>query len=153
MEESKGTTCILYVYPATLEIHLNKVLTNKLLHDYHALECHCEDDKNRPGWITNLMKLDGVTMVRIKKYSIHISKGEVFFWDNMANQILKIILNEFEGPLGELVFIKPAQVNYLSTDGKYHWKDWHYKIINPFKIDYQAPKKKPGIKRKKDEEQ
>ena len=106
--------CALDFYSATLQIHFKHELTKKSAEKFHAQECKCSLDANRAELYTMLLELEGITEIIIDRHTMHITKGQLFEWDEMIEAILLRILTAFN-PNGELTQMRPAR--------EYYWND------------------------------
>ena len=127
-------------YYAVLQIHLKMELTKKSSETFHALDCDCPSDKQRPDYITAILKINGVPGgIKIDRYTIYIPKGEIFRWDEMIQPILQRLLIGID-PKGELLRMRPHREYYLNTSNKLMYKETELSFIpNPYRIVPKLP--------------
>lgn len=143
------TKPILYaldLYSAVLRIHLKTELTKKSVETYHAQDCPCSTDQERPAYITGLLKTEGVMSVKLERYNIDIFKGEIFGWKEMIEDILEHMLIGID-PTGELLQERPCREYYKNNFNVLEYREKKLPDIpNPFRIIPKLPsaKNKPG---------
>jgi hypothetical protein len=88
--------------PEVLLIHVDKKLTDKSNEMYFGAD-HLDtaSEGPAPAWLKEVYDLDGISGTSfIHRYELHVSKGVVFSWDDLAPQIVEI-LRRYLDPEGE----------------------------------------------------
>jgi hypothetical protein len=132
--------CRLHFYPNVLQVHIDRELTKKYSVNFHSEDCACPEEKDRPSFITKLLQMNGVKMVQIDKYTVYISKGEVFNWEELLESIMNIFLYEFALD-SEINFVEPhlEYVMNLATN-LYDKRIKNIKLPNPYKLSVRERK-------------
>lgn len=147
---AKSISYSLNFYETVLQIHLHQELTKKPIEIFHALECECPADKERPEFITNLLQVNGVVGIHIDRYALYIQKGETFTWEETIEDILFRLLAGLD-PTGELKqtriareYVRNKQNELMYRERKLEKITDPYRIINTTLPPPKSPPPKPA---------
>lgn len=93
--------------PDCMTIHLDRLLTKKMIETYDSPEPY-ESEDVRPSFVTDIFQINGVERVWMNSYSIGITKGSVFEWDEIRTRALSAIQSNFD-PTDPMVEARPAK--------------------------------------------
>lgn len=129
-------------YETVVRVHFHHELTKKRIEVFHAQECDCPADRERPKLITDLLHLEGVGEIHVDRYTYYTEKGAAFTWEEMIKEILFTLLMALD-PLGELKQTRSAREYYRGERNELMYREKKFTdITDPFRpISNVAPPK------------
>ncbi len=82
--------------PDCVEIHIDKVVTEEMILCFEGRRMSCVGDGPIPEFVDKLFCVPGVTKVTCHKYSVGITKGSVFTWDEVLPPVVEVLKNTFD---------------------------------------------------------
>ncbi len=85
--------------PEIVTVHLNKVVAKKSIQTFEG-DTEMDDDE-RPQFVKDLFRIDGVESVTLQRYEVSLKKGTAFEWEEIISTVLELLNTTFNSA-GEL---------------------------------------------------
>ncbi len=91
-----------------MDIHIDHVLTTQMIESFSYRERQEWQKEEFPPVVRDLFQISGVSQITLHAYSVGITKGEVFDWDEIVPKAISALLVNFD-PTGSALMMKPPK--------------------------------------------
>ncbi len=99
--------------PNHLSIHADKEFTKEKMEFFESKNC---EENTMPSFVKDLFLVAGISYVSLKRYEIHMEKGNVFSWNKIIKEVISILKMHFS-PEGEVKEIASPMRYYIDERG------------------------------------